>query len=51
MTKKEMIVEMFDKGYHSQYDVDFFVESFTDTQIKRMYDSFMDYLKTGKVAK
>lgn len=50
MTKKEMIIEMFDKGYHSQYDVDFYVESFTDEQMKRMYDKYMEYLKTGKVA-
>lgn len=47
MTKKEMIKEMFDKGYHSQYPPEWF-EEFTEKQIKRAYDNFMDYLKGEK---
>lgn len=46
MTKKEMLQEMFAKGYKSQYPIEWFLESFTDKQIKRFYDNFMNYLKT-----
>ena len=46
MTKKEMLQEMFAKGYTSQYPIEWFIESFTETQIKIFYDNFMNYLKT-----
>ena len=46
MTKKEMLQEMFAKGYTSQYSIEWFEESFTETQIKIFYDNFMNYLKT-----
>ena len=46
MTTREMLEEMFTKGYKSQYSIEWFLESFTDKQIKRFYDNFMDYLKT-----
>ena len=44
MTKVEMIKEMFEKGYKSQYSVEWFEESFTKEQIKVFYDKFMEYL-------
>lgn len=46
MTKKEMLQEMFAKGYTSQYSIKWFEESFTEEQIKTFYDNFMNYLKT-----
>ena len=46
MTKREMLEEMFAKGYASQYPIEEFEESFTEEQIKKFYDSFMNYLKT-----
>jgi hypothetical protein len=45
MTKKEMINEMFDKGYASQYTPKDFEEWFTDEQIERFYNKFMEHLK------
>lgn len=48
MTKKEMINEMFDKGYASQYPPEVFEEWFTDEQIERFYNKFMEYLKEVK---
>lgn len=48
MTKKEMLKEMFEKGYASQYTPEDLAEWFTEEQIKRFYDSFMDYLKGKK---
>lgn len=44
MTKVEMIKEMFEKGYKSQYSVEWFEESFTEEQIKVFYNNFMKYL-------
>ena len=48
MTKKEMINEMFDKGYATQYTPKEFEEWFTEKQIKKFYEAFMDYLKTAE---
>lgn len=45
MTKKEMIKEMFEKGYASQYTPKDFEEWFTEEQIKRFYDNFMKHLE------
>lgn len=45
MTKKEMIKEMFEKGYASQYTPKDFEEWFTEEQIKRFYDNFMRHLE------
>ena len=48
MTKVEMIKEMFEKGYKSQYSVEWFEESFTEEQIKVFYNKFMEYLEEVK---
>lgn len=45
MTKREMLKEMFEKGYTSQYPIEWFEESFTIEQIKIFYDNFMEYLR------
>lgn len=45
MTKIEMLKEMFEKGYTSQYPIEWFEESFTIEQIKIFYDNFMEYLR------
>ena len=45
MTKVEMIKEMFEKGYKSQYSVEWFEQSFTEEQIKVFYNKFMEYLE------
>ena len=47
MIIREMIIEMKDKGYATQYPVEWFEESFTTEQVKKFYDSFMDFLKRG----
>ena len=47
MTKKEMLSEMFDKGYTSQYTVEEFEQWFTFEQIEKMYNGFMNFLKRG----
>ena len=48
MTKVEMIKEMFEKGYKSQYSVEWFEKSFTEEQIKVFYNKFMEYLEEVK---
>lgn len=48
MTKKEMINEMFDKGYASQYTPKDFEEWFTEEQIKKFYKNFMKSLDKQK---
>ena len=48
MTKKEMINEMFDKGYASQYTPKDFEEWFTEEQIKKFYENFMKSLDKQK---
>lgn len=45
MTKREMLTEMFDKGYSSQYSIEWFEENFSDSQIERFYSKFMEFLK------
>ena len=45
MTKREMINEMFDKGYATQYTPKDLEEWFTEEQIERFYNKFMEYLK------
>ena len=45
MTKKEMLVEMFDKGYASQYSIEWFEECFTLEQITIFYNKFMNFIK------
>ena len=45
MTAREMLIEMFDKGYASQYTVEEFEEWFTLEQIEKFYNSFMNFLK------
>lgn len=40
-----MINEMFDKGYASQYTPKDFEEWFTEEEIERFYNKFMEYLK------
>ena len=43
-----MIKEMFEKGYKSQYSVEWFEESFTEEQIKVFYNKFIEYLEEVK---
>lgn len=45
MTKREMLKEMFEKGYASQYPIEWFEESFTIEQIKIFYDNFMEHVR------
>ena len=44
MTKREMLTEMFNKGYASQYSIEWFEESFTEAQIERFYLNFLESL-------
>ncbi len=47
MTKHEMLIEMFDKGYATQYSIEWYEENFSEEQIKIFYDKFMDHLKNN----
>lgn len=44
MTKVEMIKEMKAKGYATQYSVEEFAEMFSEKQIARFYEKFMEFL-------
>lgn len=45
MTKREMLNEMFDNGYTSQYPIQWFEENFTLEQITKFYNKFMEWLR------
>ena len=47
MTKHEMLIEMLDKGYTTQYSIEWYEENFSEEQIKIFYDKFMEYLKNN----
>ena len=44
MTKVEMVKEMKAKGYATQYTTEEFAAMFSEKQIKRFYDKFMEFL-------
>lgn len=44
MTKIEMIKEMKAKGYATQYSAEDFAEMFSEEQIQRFYDKFMEFI-------
>lgn len=44
MTKVEMVKEMKAKGYATQYSAEEFAEMFSEAQIQRFYDKFMEFL-------
>jgi len=45
MTSREMLTEMFDKGYTSQYTIEEFEEMFSTEQIEKFYNGFKNFLK------
>lgn len=45
MTAREMLTEMFNKGYASQYTIEEFEEWFTLEQIEKFYINFINFLK------
>jgi len=46
MTKIEMVKEMINKGYHTQYTAEEFAEMFSEEQIKSFKEHFEEYLST-----
>ena len=47
MTSREMLTEMFDKGYTSQYTIEEFEEMFSIEQIEKFYNGFKKFLKNA----
>lgn len=45
MTAREMLIEMIDKGYTTQYTIEELEEDFTPEQIEKFYNGFMNFLK------